>query len=189
MIGEILSVALLAGVVIVGILLALVVTLVVTYNKLVVMRNHIRGSGQIMRNLQEQRETILDKITSLVAKGSRFENKTLQDVMQYRKNHSTKQLFLWVTENYPVIKGVEEFAKLKDEVVLIEKQVTDTKASLAESVFDYKNAIEVFPTSIVAGWFGFNNISALEQTDKFGMRAIFDAEGSTTKGFDIPREL
>ena len=53
-------------------------------------------------------------------------------------------------ENYPNLKANENFAHLQATLNEIEEQISAARRAYNQSVTDYNNAIEMFPTSLMA---------------------------------------
>ncbi len=65
-----------------------------------------------------------------------------------------KTLFA-VTENYPVLKASENFAKLQDELSDTENKIQASRRFYNGNVRDFNTKIEVFPNNLVAGMLKF----------------------------------
>jgi LemA protein len=65
-----------------------------------------------------------------------------------------KQLLVRV-ENYPQLKADQNFLQLQNELVNTEDRIQAARRFYNGNVRDYRNKCEMFPSSIVAGMFGF----------------------------------
>jgi LemA protein len=65
-----------------------------------------------------------------------------------------RQLFA-LSEAYPDLKANENFAQLQTELTQTEEQIAFARRYYNERVLNYDNSIEMFPSNIVAGMFGF----------------------------------
>jgi LemA protein len=69
---------------------------------------------------------------------------------------------LLVAENYPNLKASENFLSLQDELAGTENRVVFSRNKYNEAVRAYNTAIRRFPTSIIAGIFGFEKKTLFE---------------------------
>lgn len=60
-----------------------------------------------------------------------------------------------VAESYPALKAAENFRQLMDQLVKIEDDLQYARRYYNGSVRDYRNLAESFPSTIIAGIFGF----------------------------------
>ncbi len=65
-----------------------------------------------------------------------------------------KSLFA-VAENYPQLRASENFAKLQDELSDTENKIQAARRFYNGNVRDFNTKLQVFPTNLVAGTFGF----------------------------------
>lgn len=60
-----------------------------------------------------------------------------------------------VAENYPELKADSSFMKLQDELTSIEEEIQSSRRYYNGTVRDFNTKIQVFPTNLLAGIFGF----------------------------------
>jgi LemA protein len=65
------------------------------------------------------------------------------------------QQLLGVVENYPQLKADRHFLELQKELVNTEDRIQAARRFFNGNVRDYRNKCETFPSSIIAGAFGF----------------------------------
>ena len=65
--------------------------------------------------------------------------------------------FFAVAENYPELKASENFLQLQRSLNETEEQLAAARRTYNASVTDYNNAVQTFPTNLLAGMFGFTN--------------------------------
>jgi LemA protein len=58
-------------------------------------------------------------------------------------------------ENYPALKANESFMYLQTTLTEVEEQISAARRAYNASVTDYNNAVEMFPTNMVAALFDF----------------------------------
>lgn len=150
-----------------------VLYLIVTYNGLVAIRNHVRDAWA---NIDTELKRRYDLIPNLVetAKGyAKHESETLEKVIALRNQcrantgspseqavtekllvSSLNGLFA-LAENYPDLKANANFQQLQEELVNTEDRIQASRRFYNGNVRDYRNKTQSFPANIVAGMFGF----------------------------------
>lgn len=147
--------------------------LVVTYNGLVAIRNHIRDAWA---NIDTELKRRYDLIPNLVetAKGyAKHESETLEKVIALRnqckantgspaQQATTEKLLVSslnglfaLAENYPDLKANTNFQQLQEELVNTEDRIQSARRFYNGNVRDYRNKTQSFPSNIVANMFGF----------------------------------
>ncbi|MGM0953543.1 MAG: LemA family protein [Pseudomonadota bacterium] len=173
-----------------AIIAAVVIYLVVIYNKLVSLRNQFKnGFAQIDVQLQRRHDLIPNLVEA--AKGYlQHEKSTLTQVMEARnnavsaqedaakdpgdgnkikklgsaENMLTKALanFYAVSENYPELKANETIQQLMEELSSTENRVSFARQAYNDGVMHYNIFREKFPNNIIAGMFAFKETSQLQ---------------------------
>ena len=69
---------------------------------------------------------------------------------------------LVVVENYPNLKANENFIALQSQLEGTENRIAVTRKDYNEAVADYNKRIRRFPSSIIAGMFGFEKVGYFE---------------------------
>jgi len=162
-------VALLFLLVLAGTLLVIIISL---YNHLVVLRN--RGDNawhQIDVQLQK-RADLVPNLVETVKGYAAHEKQTFENVTKARAMYSQagdikgkaeatnmltsalKSLFA-VAENYPELKANQNFLLLQEELSGIESKVAYARQFYNDTILAYNNARQVFPSSIIANMFNF----------------------------------
>lgn len=97
------------------------------------------------------------KATSITldAKDLTEENLARYQQAQNELSGALKSL-LAVTEAYPDLKANENFLNLQAQLEGTENRIATERKRYTESVREYNTAIKKFPTTIYAGWFGFD---------------------------------
>ena len=145
------------------------------YNGLIGRRNRIdEALAQIQVQLK-RRHDLIPNLVNAVKGYMQFEQKVLTDVTNARANAVTagaqgsvgqqaqaenmltgalRSLFA-VVENYPELKANQNVLALQEEVTTTENQISFSRQHYNASVLDYNNAIQTFPSNLLAGLFGF----------------------------------
>ena len=159
--------------IIVLILLILVSTVWGSYNNLVRLN---QGADNAWANVETQYQRRIDLIPNLVnvvESYAQFERELITNVTAIRSQWQTAQTpeqqvnaanqfesaiskLLLISENYPDLKASEQFRALQDNLVETEYMVSVARTRYNEAVRQYNTATKVFPSNVVAGWFGFS---------------------------------
>lgn len=171
--GKNMMIVLLVVLVVAVIALVLVGLFALYYNRLVRLRN---TGDQAWSDIDVQLQRRYDLIPNLVetVKGyAAHEKTTLENVIKARQQavqitgdvekkaeaenmltQALRQLFA-VAEAYPQIKANENFMTLQNQLAEIEEQIQLSRRYYNAVVRDYNNAVQSFPSNVVASVFGF----------------------------------
>ena len=97
-------------------------------------------------------KTTLEKITSLRSEAMRSGLKSDSKIaLENQLSQALNGLMLNV-ENYPDLKANENFLHLQHTLNELEEQISAARRAYNQSVTDYNNAIEMFPTNMMASF-------------------------------------
>jgi LemA protein len=158
----------------VGIIILLpFVYVILTYNTLVALRNHIRDAWSNINTELKRRYDLIPNLIATVKGYAAHEKEIFERVTQLRAQCLASQgapheqavnenelvgalkRLLAIVENYPQLKADEHFLKLQRELVNTEDRIQAARRFFNGNVRDYRNKCETFPSSIIAGVFGF----------------------------------
>jgi LemA protein len=163
-----------AGYVIIGIVVILILAFVGVYNTLVRKRNQVRNAwAQIDVQLKRRYDLIPNLVET--AKGyMKHERETLEAVTKARnlaqqagaagagarakvegELSSVLSRLLAVAENYPDLKANQNFLAVQEELSSTENKISFSRQFYNDSVLRYNNQTQVFPSNVVAGMFRF----------------------------------
>ena len=147
--------------------------LIGTYNGLVRLRNHCRESWSDIDTELKRRYDLIPNLVETVKGYAAHERQVLASVTEARTRAqastgspasqardenvlvgSLKNLFA-VAEGYPQLKASENFLQLQNELVNTEDRIQAARRFYNANVRDLNTRIEVFPSNLVAGMFGF----------------------------------
>jgi LemA protein len=152
----------------------LVLFLLYTYNSLIRVRNQMKNAwAQIDVQLKRRHDLIPNLVET--AKGyMKHERETFEAVTNARnmaqaavgtgvaaqaKAEGALGGFLGrllaVAENYPDLKANTNFLALQEELSSTENKISFSRQFYNDSVLGYNNKIQMFPSNIIAGMFGF----------------------------------
>ena len=168
--------------IIVGLVVILGIALISANNNLVSMEAEVDAAlANIDTNLQRRADLIpnlvntvkgyaaheqeaIDSVTEARAKltgASTVEEKAAADsALSTALNN-----LLVVVENYPDLKASTNFTQLADELAGTENRIAVARRDYNDAVQSYNTAIRKFPTSLVAGLFGFTQKDYFQASD------------------------
>jgi LemA protein len=168
--------------------LLILVWVIATYNSLVRLKNHCRESWSGIDTELRRRYDLIPNLVEVVKGFAAHEREVLERVVEARNRAlgSTgspesqaqdenlligllRRLFV-VVEDYPDLKASDNFLKLQAELGNTEDRIQAARRFYNGNVRDLNNRIEVFPSNILAGLFGFRQGEFFEIEDS-GVRA------------------
>lgn len=158
----------------VGIIIFLpVIYIVLIYNTLVALRNHIRDAWSNIDTELKRRYDLIPNLVGTVKGYAAHEKGVFERVTELRARclesngapqeqavdesqlvEALKKLLL-VVENYPKLKADQHFLELQRELVNTEDRIQAARRFFNGNVRDYRNKCEAFPSSVIAGIFSF----------------------------------
>ncbi len=170
--------------VIVVILVAIIGYFIGTYNVLVQLRNRVRDQWSQIDIQLKRRFDLVPNLVETVKGYVKHEKDTLEGVVKARNAYQTAatpeeqmkadselnktltKLFA-LAEAYPDLKANENFMELQTELSNIEEKISSARQFYSDTVLNYNNKIQMFPSNIVASIFGFKEEKFFEaQTEE-----------------------
>ena len=168
---------------IIAFVLIVILFIISTYNRLVILRNRVRDQWAQIDVQLKRRFDLIPNVVNTVKGYAKHESETLENVIKARNTFmsaSTKEdeikadgeltnaiskLFA-LTESYPELKANENFIKLQDELKETENKIASSRQFYNDTVLNYNNKIELFPSNIVAALFHFKSETFFEASSK-----------------------
>lgn len=166
-----------------GLLVILAFILVGMYNALVRLRNQVKNAwSQIDVQLKRRHDLIPNLVET--AKGyMKHERQTLENITAARSRAMSAESvgdrakaegelsgamskFFLVVENYPDLKANQNFLALQEELTSTENKIAFSRQAYNDQVLSYNNKIQMFPSNVIAGMFGFLQSEFFELEDK-----------------------
>jgi LemA protein len=160
------------GLILIIIIFGLAAWVIGLYNGLVRMRNQVKNAWSQIDVQLKRRHDLIPNLVEVVKDYMSYEQETLQKVIEARgkalaasgvaataeaENMLTgalKSLFA-VVENYPDLKANQNVMKLQEELTSTENKIAFARQYYNDSVMRINNAIEVFPSNLIANSFNF----------------------------------
>lgn len=160
--------------IILGIVVILVFILVGMYNTLVRLRNQVKNAWAQIDVQLKRRYDLIPNLIETVKGYMKHERETLENVTRMRAQameatgvadkakaegmlSSALGQFKIAVENYPDLKANQNFLALQEELTSTENKISFSRQNYNDQVLFYNNKIEMFPSNVVAGMFGFKS--------------------------------
>lgn len=161
-----------------------IISIVAMYNGLVRVKNHCDESWADIDTELKRRYNLIPNLVESVKGYATHEKEVFERVIQARNqamaNNGTpmeqakdeniligglRQLFA-LAESYPDLKANQNFLELQKELSNTEDRIQRARRFYNGNVRDLSNKIEVFPSNIIAGIFGFQKREYFELDDE-----------------------
>jgi LemA protein len=163
-----------AGLIVVGAIVLLILAVVFIYNSLVRLRNRVDNSWKQIDVQLKRRYDLIPNLVEVVKDYMSYEKEVLENVTKARSQAmqatgpaeqgraenmltgALKSLFA-VSENYPELKANQNVMSLQEELTSTENKIAFARQLYNDTVMTYNNKIQTVPSNIIAGAFGFND--------------------------------
>ena len=156
----------------IAIIVILLLALIWMYNSLIQKKNAIDNAFFSMDVMLKKRYDLIPQLVDTVKGYMQHERETLMKLTEMRQrlvtgnlttnerveidnriNDALQTVFINF-ENYPQLKASDNFLHLQRSINETEEQLASSRRFYNAAVNDYHNAIEMFPTSLMASWMG-----------------------------------
>ncbi len=151
-----------------------------TYNKLVRLRNGTEEAFESINVYLKQRYDLIPNLINTIKGYTQYESGVLERVIELRSkamagggkdsgaenelSGALKSVFA-LSENYPDLKANQEFLNLQTTLTGLEEGIQRARRYYNASARDLNNAVEVFPSNLLAGPMGFKRMGYFEVDD------------------------
>jgi LemA protein len=165
--------------ILIGVIVLLVLILIGMYNTLVKLRNQVKNAWSQIDVQLKRRHDLIPNLIETVKGYMKHEQETFQKITAYRSQamaadsvaekgaaegmlgNALGQLRIAV-ENYPDLKANTNFLALQEELASTENKISYSRQAYNDGVLSLNNKIEMFPSNVVAGMFGFKKAEFFE---------------------------
>lgn len=163
----------------VAVLILLCLYVAATYNSLVKLNNNVKEAFATMDVYLKKRWDLIPNIVESVKGYAAHEKETIENVVNLR-NQSYDSLsnagkiaantelsgalskLIALAENYPDLKANANFMQLSSELSKVEDDIANARKYYNAVVKNFNNKVEMFPSSIIAGMFGYSQKEMFE---------------------------
>jgi LemA protein len=184
--------------VLLGIVGLLILYAIIEYNKLVRYRNIFQNAFKQIDVTLKQRHDMIPQLVSTVKGYAKHEQETLTGVIEAR-NEAEKMRdqidtgdaksmlalgqaegllgkamggIFALSEAYPDLKADGAFRDLMEQLTSIENKVAASRRGYNNTVLEYNNVLETFPTNVLGNMFSFSRASELEFDDREAIQNV-----------------
>ncbi len=138
--------------VVIGIVVLIVLFVIVLYNRLVGLRNQSTNAWAQIDVSYEQ--DTLRQVIEARNKATTATGPAQQGAAEGMLTGALNKLFALV-ENYPQLKANDNVKQLQEELTSTENKISFARQFYNDSVMGLNNAVQTFPSNMIAGQFGF----------------------------------
>ncbi|MEX2581138.1 MAG: LemA family protein [Verrucomicrobiales bacterium] len=172
--------------------IASAITVMRLYNDLVYKRNRVRSAFSSIDVDLRKRHDLIPSLIDAVKGFAAHEQETFADLVEARRRIESGELsesqrlrmeerigpgmqrLIAVAEAYPELRSSEHFLNLQSKLAEVEEQISASRRAYNAAVLDINNAVESFPSNLIAKSFGFRRHDFFEVTD--GVREPLKAD-------------
>lgn len=167
------------------VIVLLLLYVIVTYNGLIMKRNMVKNMYSSIDVYLKKRADLVPNLVETVTAYASYESDTITKVMELRSrsercNSSVQRILhedeltpalqqlIALEENYPDLKADAQFINLQRNLSEIEEQLSAVRRAYNAAVVAQNNAIETFPSNIIASMFNFEGYDffSIESDDR-----------------------
>jgi LemA protein len=120
-----------------------------------------------VRQYMQHEKSLLEKLTELRTGTMDKSNMDIKQMNEWEHQYNrTMRAFNVTVENYPDLKAGEQFSRLQASLNECEGQLAAARRTYNAAVMDYNNALEMFPSNIVASMINYKRKDMIEVTQQ-----------------------
>lgn len=172
-----------AIIVVVALLIVLACYVIGVYNKLINARNKVENQFSQVDIQLKRRADLIPNLVETVKGYAKHEEETFTSVIEARNkavnagsvnekieannelSGALNKLFA-LAESYPELKANENFLALQNDLKDTEDKITYARQFYNDSAMSFNNLVQMFPSNIVAGMFGFKKFEYFKIDEK-----------------------
>ncbi len=165
--------------IVIGIIVLIVIYAFSLYNSFVKLNNKVKEAFSTMDVYLKKRWDLIPNIVETVKGYAKHENDTLKEVVELRNSSYDKMSddekiktnekvsdriskIMALAEAYPKLKASDNFRTLSKELTKVEEDIANSRKYYNGVVRTYNNKVEMFPSNIFAGIFGYKSKAMFE---------------------------
>ena len=165
--------------ILIAVIVIILIAFFVSYNNFVRENNKVKEAFATMDVYLKKRWDLIPNIVETVKGYAKHEKETLEEVVNLRNssydkmNDSTKVdvnnklsqglgRLMAIAESYPELKANENFKDLSNQLSKVEDDIANARKYYNGAVRVYNNKVEMFPSNIFAGLFGYKSKAMFE---------------------------
>ena len=165
--------------IIIAIIVLIIVYVFALYNSFIKLNNKIKEAFSTMDVYLKKRWYLIPNIVETVKGYAKYEKDTIKEVVELRnsaydkmseeeKIRTNEQLssgiskIMVLAEAYPDLKANENFKDLSNQLTKVEDEIANSRKYYNGVVRIYNNKVEMFPSNIFAGLFGYKSKTMFE---------------------------
>lgn len=172
-------------IILIAVLVIIILYVIIAYNGLVKLRNKVKTNWSQIDVVLKRRADLIPNLVETVKGYVGHENQTLKSVVEARNKYVTASSqeeqvasageltgalnrLMVLSESYPDLKANTNFIDLQKTLKETEDKIQYARQFYNDSVYQYSNKTESFPSIIIANMFGFKpfKLFEVEQQDK-----------------------
>ena len=160
--------------IIIAIIVLIVVYALTLYNSFVKLNNKVKEAFSTMDVYLKKRWDLIPNIVEIVKGYAEHEKNTLKEVVELRNSAYDKMSddekiktneklssgiseIMALAEAYPDLKANENFKDLSNQLTKVEDEIANSRKYYNGVVRIYNNKVEMFPSNVFAGLFGYKS--------------------------------
>ena len=164
----------LALIIICLLLVALLIWIIIIYNKFNIYLTKIEESNSSIDVALQKRYDVLTKMIDTVKSYKKYEKETLFEIVKLRKDMTLNEKLQenekisknlekiqLIVENYPELKASENYKVLQQSIVDVEEHLQAARRAYNSNVSIYNQMLSTFPSNIIG------NVKSLKKLDFF----------------------
>ena len=166
------------------VVVVLILIFILFYNSLVGKKNQVASAFSTIDVLLKKRFDLIPNLIKTVQRYMQHEAEVLNEVTVLRAKTMSGQIneddavdldrkatqaigrIMMTAENHPDLKASKNFAELQASLNEVEEQISAARRAYNASVKDYNNALEMFPSNIIAGLIRYRKRAFFEMAEQ-----------------------
>jgi LemA protein len=157
----------------------LVLVLILIYNRLVGRKNQVENASGSVDAMLKKRFDLIPSLVATVKQYAAHENEVLTKLTELRSRAGQPRgpdenvaldrelttalgRVLVIAESYPALQANQNFQQLQRALTEIEEQLSASRRTFNAAVTDYNDAVEMFPSNVIAGMIGYKRRQVFE---------------------------